>query len=121
LAVECRQDDDAIRSLLEGIDDPAAGPPVAAERAYLAALGGGCTLPVGAYADWAPDPQERSGDVVIRLTAMIASADGRVALRHTVTGTDPEALGREMARYLLDDAGGRDLGEWAAAPEEVLA
>jgi hydroxymethylbilane synthase len=121
LAVECRRDDDAVRSLLEEIDDPGAGAPVAAERAYLAALGGGCTLPVGAYGDWAPDRQERSGGVAIRLTAMIASADGRIALRHTDTGTDPEALGREMARYLLDDAGGRDLGEWAAAPGEVLA
>jgi hypothetical protein len=51
---------------------------------------------------------------------MIASADGRVVLRHAQAGTDPEAVGREVARYLLDDAGGRDLGEWGLAPGEVV-
>ena len=59
LAVECRRDDMTTRSLLEAIDDPVAGPLVGAERAYLAALGGGCTLPVGAHAEWADGPGTR--------------------------------------------------------------
>jgi hydroxymethylbilane synthase len=134
LAVECRPDDDATRSLLTAIDDASAGPTVAAERAFLAALGGGCTLPVGAYAAWPTEPHDgqepdrhghsrsdaRGGGRTIRLCGMIASADGRVVLRHAQAGTDPEAVGREVARYLLDDAGGRDLGEWGVAPGEVV-
>ncbi|MGH9078720.1 MAG: hydroxymethylbilane synthase [Acidimicrobiales bacterium] len=126
LAVECRPGDDATRSRLEAVHDVVAGPPVAAERAYLAALGGGCTLPVGAYAAWTTEREEPggreegSGGRVIQLRGMIASGDGRVVLRHTRSGTDPEALGREVARYLLEDAGGRDLGEWVPAPGEVM-
>ncbi len=50
LAVECRADDDEILGVLGGIDDPVARVAVAAERAFLAEMGGGCTLPVGALA-----------------------------------------------------------------------
>ena len=50
---------------------------------------------------------------------MIASGDGRVVLRHSRTGSDAQELGREVAKYLLEDAGGRDLGEWVPAPDEV--
>jgi hydroxymethylbilane synthase len=120
LAVECRRDDDVTRSLLEVIDDPVAGPLVGAERAFLAALGGGCTLPIGAHAEWTVEPGDRAEANVIRLTGMIASADGRIVLRHARSGTDPATVGREVARYLLDDAGGSDLGEWAGAPGEVV-
>jgi hydroxymethylbilane synthase len=133
LAVECRPDDAATRSMLVAIDDAFAGPMVAAERAYLAALGGGCTLPVGAYAEWSTQPvhrpepegrrqpEGRDAGREIRLCGMIASADGRVVLRHIHSGADPEALGREVARYLLDEAGGRELGEWGDAPRGVVA
>ncbi len=115
LAVECRADDDATRSRLAAIGDPGVAPPVLAERAYLARLGGGCTLPVGAYAEWVPEPEDGERPE-LRLTGMIASGDGRVVLRHARTGGDAEALGQEVARYLLEDAGGRDLGEWVPAP-----
>lgn len=121
LAVECRPDDDKTRTLLEGIHDPSAGPTVAAERSFLGALGGGCTLPVGAYAGWAEEPGGGPGARSIRITGLIASADGRVVLRHTEVGDDPESLGRELARYLLEDAGGRDLGEWAEPTGEAVA
>ena len=50
LAVECRADDDEVRRVLGAIDDAVAHRAVTAERAFLAALGGGCTLPVGALA-----------------------------------------------------------------------
>jgi hydroxymethylbilane synthase len=121
LAVECRADDDVTRSLLAAIDDPAAGPPVAAERAYLAALGGGCTLPVGAHGGWVEQPEAGAVGPEIRLTGLLASADGRIVLRHSCSGADPVVVGGEVARYLLDDAGGRDLGEWVPAPGEMTA
>jgi hypothetical protein len=41
---------------------------------------------------------------------MMASEDGRMVLRHTASGDDPEKLGRGLARYLIDEAGGSSLG-----------
>ncbi len=110
LAIECRLEDGGTREALAAIDDPAIRRPVTAERAFLAELGGGCTLPVGAHATF-PDG---TGPDHTRLTlsGMIASADGVVVLRHELTGDRPVELGRAVARYLLDDAGGATLGDW---------
>jgi hydroxymethylbilane synthase len=113
LAVECRVDDDTTRAALAAIDDPTVGPLLRAERAFLAELGGGCTLPVGAHAVWSD-----AGPPSIRLTGMMASADGVVVIRHAAEGPGAESLGRSVARYLLDDAGGRDLGEWVPVSPE---
>lgn len=100
LAVECRADDDATLAALAAIDDPIAAVAVAAERAFLAELGGGCSLPCGALA-------RHGDDGTLTVDALLASLDGRVVLRASVTGTDPDALGRELARRILDDEGGR--------------
>jgi hydroxymethylbilane synthase len=108
LAVECRADDAATRAALAAIDDAGARRVVEAERAFLAELGGGCTLPVGAHAVPTGDPL--AGE--LELTGLVAGADGHVVLRHVARGTDGPALGRAVARYLLDDAGGADLGPW---------
>jgi hypothetical protein len=43
---------------------------------------------------------------------MLASGDGRVVIRHQAAGDRPEQLGRSVARYLLDEAGGDGLGVW---------
>ena len=107
LAVECRVEDARARAALAAIHDPRVGPLVEAERAFLAELGGGCTLPVGAHAQWVG-----GGSPDLRLTGMMASADGVVVVRHTGAGPRPVALGRAVARYLLDEAGGRALGDW---------
>jgi hydroxymethylbilane synthase len=107
LAVECRADDGPTRAALALIDDPVVGSLLRAERAFLAELGGGCTMPVGAHAVWAG-----SGAASMTLTGMMASADGVVIIRHAAEGDRPDVLGRSVARYLLDEAGGRDLGEW---------
>jgi hydroxymethylbilane synthase len=119
LAVECRADDPVTRSVLAAVDDPAVGLLVTAERSFLAELGAGCTLPVGAHAVWAAEGADRgsegvavAGTAPIRLTGMMASSDGLVVLRHALTGSGPGELGRAVARYLLDDAGGGDLGDW---------
>src|SRR5579872_3850124 len=50
LAIECRDGDDATRAALAPIEDGASRMAVNEERAFLAELGGGCDLPVGAYA-----------------------------------------------------------------------
>ena len=99
LAVECRADDDGTRALLAGADDAKVRAAVAAERAYLAELGGGCNLPCGALAE--------AGDAGVRLEALLASLDGRITLRAHVEGDDPVAVGAEAARRLVDEEGGR--------------
>jgi hydroxymethylbilane synthase len=108
LGVECRQDDRDLISLLEAIDDHVAHAAVLAERSFLAALGGGCTLPLGALAVAAAP----GGDLV--LDGFLASRDGRILLRRQVTGTlsDPIALGTRLSHVLLDDCGGRSLDDW---------
>jgi len=113
LAVECRADDDRTRAALAAVDDPRIRRVVEAERAFLAELGGGCTLPVGAHAELAAPDDPLTGDLIV--TGMVAGADGHVVLRHEATGPDGPALGRAVARYLLDDAGGADLGPWRPA------
>ena len=99
LAVECRIDDAEVRDRLAALDHVPSSRAVMAERAYLRELGGGCDLPAGAYATVADDG-------VIRLTGLLAAGDGRIMLRHTAEREDGEALGRSVARYLLDDSGG---------------
>ncbi len=106
LAVECRSEDEPTRALLAGIEDPTARRTVDAERAFLAELGGGCDAPVGALATI-------DGDQVA-LTALLASLDGRIALRATTRSPDPTEAGRDAARLLLDTYGGRALLEGAA-------
>jgi len=97
LAVECRADDAETLAALAALDHRPTRLAVTAERAYLAELGGGCDLPVGAYATVADDG-------TITLTAMIATLDGRSVLRDTRRGTDPEALGQSAATHLLPRA-----------------
>lgn len=104
LAVECRADDEGTRRALAAVEDPTTRRVVDAERAFLAELGGDCDLPAGAYA-----VRDESGDGAVEVVGMLASLDGRVLIRERRRGSDPEALGRAVARHLLDDAGGADL------------
>jgi hydroxymethylbilane synthase len=100
LAVECRTDDEVTRELLATIDDPGAHAAIVAERAYLERLGGGCNLPVGALA-------AVGNDGTIEIEALLASLDGRIALRARASGSEPDALGSDVADQLLDARGGR--------------
>lgn len=101
LAVECRADDDTTRARLAAIEHRPSRLAVDAERAFLACLGSGCDLPVGAYATV-------DGDTV-SLEGMIAALDGHIVLRAGASGPDPSALGGEVAEALLDGSGARDL------------
>lgn len=100
LAVECRSDDDDTRDALAKIEHRDSRRAVDAERAFLAELGGDCDLPAGAYATTTRG---------LQLEGLLASLDGRIILRHRAQGEEPEALGRQVARHLLDQAGGQAL------------
>ncbi len=108
LAIECRAGDTDVLSALQAIEHRSSRLAVDAERAFLAQLGGGCDLPVGALATVGPDGE-------LEMQGLIASYDGRIVLRRRVRGTDPAALGVELAAELLDGAGARALLDPAEA------
>lgn len=102
LAVECRADDGPLRALLATVEHAPSRRCVDAERAFLAGLGGDCSLPAAAYAVVGQDG-------ALSIEGRIATVDGAILLRHTVEGDDPLAIGTELARHLLEDQGGRQL------------
>jgi hydroxymethylbilane synthase len=97
LAVQCRAEDGETQRCLSVLEDPAARLAVTAERAFLAGLGGGCSLPVAAYAVLV----EGAGQPQIRLEGVVASPDGRRVIRLREQGEDPLALGLALARQAL--------------------
>jgi hydroxymethylbilane synthase len=98
LAVQCRGADLSTIEILEKIQDRPAELATRAERAYLQALGGGCSLPVGAYASL------EAGQ--IRLEVVAASPDGARCLRAVLYGQDPNEVGKRAAQELLERGAG---------------
>ncbi len=92
LALECRSDDAPVRDLLAALEDPADRRRVDAERAFLAELGGDCTLPAGAHA-------LPGDDDALVLRAVLSDGHGRTE-QHLSSGHDADALGRGAAREL---------------------
>lgn len=94
VAVECRVGDEWVAGLLAGIDDSSSRAAVEAERAFLAELGTGCTLPVGAHVD---------GDELIGFLAR--PEVGRVLIRRTTLPIGPTRLqvAAALARELHDE------------------
>ncbi len=99
IGLECRADDAAVQAATAPLHDPATARRVEAERALLAGLGGGCNVPLGAYA-------EVSGRA-LRLWAFLARPDGSHMVRRHAEGDDPAALGAQLAEELL---------EWGGSP-----
>jgi hydroxymethylbilane synthase len=94
LAVQCRADDVETLKLLETIHDPLTAAAVNAERAFLAGLGGGCSLPVAAFAE------KNNGSII--LTGAVISADGKQAIRLSAVDKDPHQLGERLAGLVLE-------------------
>jgi hydroxymethylbilane synthase len=103
LAVECRTDDALTAAQLRTLDHAPTRAAAIAERGFLAALGAGCSAPVAALAEVAA---ETGTDAAVRLSGLIAAPDGSSVIRAQVTGAvDGEALGRRLARILLEHGG----------------
>ena len=109
IAVQCRVDDARGRALMAAIDDLPSHRAVRAERSVLAGLGGSCTLPVGAWAENVPGSPE------LLVHGLVASGEGRVVIRLSRRGEDPELVGTELARALLDEGGGSGIDGFGAA------
>lgn len=96
LAVQCRSTDQTTLSLLAALEDESARSAVTAERAFLSGLGGGCAVPVAAYAAAISDQLS-----AFSLTGLVISEDGGKAIKVTGEGTDALTLGKELARKAI--------------------
>jgi len=103
LGIEIRRGDSATRSHLAFLDDPAARATTTCERALLNKLGGGCQVPIGAFAEM------HHGR--IHLNALVAHPDGTKVLRENRDGDDPVRLGDETGQILLERGGDAILEE----------
>jgi hydroxymethylbilane synthase len=92
IVVETRADDPGTMAVVTALDHAETRRAVTAERTMLDALGGGCNVPLGAYA-------RRDGGS-LHLQAFVASPDGARLVRAEARGEVPEALGRAVAERL---------------------
>jgi hydroxymethylbilane synthase len=98
LAIEMRAGDAAVAALLAPLDDPEARATATAERAFLARIGGGCQVPVAAYAQLGSD--------TLILAGLIGARDGQsVSGELSGPAGDPATLGTALAERLLDEGG----------------
>ena len=99
LAVETRDDGGPAFQIATRLEHPEIRAAVTAERAVLAALGGGCQAPMGSYA--------YINDATLYVIALIISPDGKKLIRHAKHGAVAEAavLGRALAEQLLAEGG----------------
>ena len=101
LAIECRNEDFEVIQMLKEIEDQKVRSLVDTERAFLAEIGSGCSLPVAAHAVLEKEK--------ILLKASIASKDGKTLLKAEDIGVDGNQLGINMANKLLNEEGGERL------------
>jgi hydroxymethylbilane synthase len=94
LAIEVRKDDSTTYELLKFLDDEDARNTTLCERSALNALGGGCQVPIGAYAS-------RLNDIYC-LKAVVARPDGSEILRADECGSDPKNLGIDVGLKLFE-------------------
>jgi len=102
LALQARQDDDDTLRALTGLDHVPSHVALEAERSLMWRLGGGCSLPLGAYAEVEPDR--------VLITALVASPDGSRAARVDVESDSAEGAASAATKELL-----------AQGAEEILA
>jgi hydroxymethylbilane synthase len=114
LAIAIRADDSVTRKHVQFLGDNAARLTTNCERALLKKLGGGCQVPIGAFAEWQGDQ--------LHLEAIVASPDGTGVIRESGNGTDPITLGYAVGEALLRRGGDAILAQVyglnAVAPQQ---
>ncbi len=95
LAIQCRADDQTTLSLLAALENDSTRKAVTAERAFLSGLGGGCSVPVAAYAVISDQPS------MISLMGLVISEDGKKIIKVTGQGADALQLGNELAQKAI--------------------
>ena len=106
LAVEARADDSEMLDLLQALDHGPTRRDVTGERAFLQAIGGGCMVPVGAYA-------RSDGDTMV-LTAFLGSPDGTRVYKSKARGrsSGPHEVALDAYDRLLKRGAGELLKEY---------
>ncbi len=102
LGIECRADDTSTLARLSPLDHPPAHRAVIAERRVLAGLGGGCMIPLAAFAQETPEG--------LNLQAYVLDPNGRERIATNMTGPngcDPDNLGRQVAENLIHQGAAR--------------
>jgi hydroxymethylbilane synthase len=99
LSIEIREGDTSTRQHLQFLNDSAAWAATTCERALLNRMGGGCQVPIGAFAE------KRDGK--LHLEAIVADPDGSKVLRESRDGNldDTEQLGNDVGDTLLSRGG----------------
>jgi hydroxymethylbilane synthase len=92
LAIETRDDSGDAYQLARTLDHRPSRIAITAERAFLAVFGGGCQVPIGAHAT------VDNGNVHLR--AFVSEPDGSNVKRGKLSGTDPVAVGEQLAKRL---------------------
>jgi hydroxymethylbilane synthase len=107
LGIECRADRADLLEALKPLNHPVTAACVRAERAMSLALNGSCQVPLGGFA-----VLEGYG---LWMRGFVASLDGKRMLRAEARGSiaEPENLGREVARQLLEQGAAQILAELA--------
>ena len=93
LGIEIRAGDAKMRELLGFLNNSDSRAATSCERTLLNKLGGGCQVPIGAFAE--------AKEGKLRLTGVVARPDGSEVLREQQTGTDPVELGERVGNTLL--------------------
>jgi hydroxymethylbilane synthase len=96
LGIECLAAAGEVAALAAGLADPQTAACVSAERTVSRALGGSCTIPLGAFAE--------AAEGRLRLRALVASRDGRRIARAECEGdaSEPRRLGERAAQMLRE-------------------
>jgi len=133
LGIEIRKGDAKTRDLLAFLNDTSARAATTCERALLNSLGGGCQVPIGAFAEVrvtqrfsavrAPQVEGAVAPaMIIHLESIVADPGGSKLLRDSRDGDDPEKLGNAAGAALLARGGDQILeavyGRSLAAPPQ---
>ncbi|WP_243386148.1 hydroxymethylbilane synthase [Bacillus kexueae] len=101
LAIECRESDAELREMLQKLNHPETALAVQAERSFLHKMEGGCQVPIAGLATVLDNDE-------ISFTGLVASTDGKIVYKETLTGKDPMELGERVAK-LLSEKGAKTL------------
>jgi len=99
LGIELRKDDSNVRQAISFINHVETWIETTAERAFLKQLGGGCQLPIAAYA-------KKQGET-LTLKGLLGSLDGRIMIREEIEGCceEAETMGAQLADKILSQGG----------------
>jgi hydroxymethylbilane synthase len=105
LCIEIRDNDPDIEALVSILDHVETHRVVAAERAFLKKLEGGCQVPVAAHGG--------IKDSKLNLSGMVAELDGSAVIKRQASGpvSEPERIGVELAQNLIDMGAGEILAK----------